>query len=190
MTDKASTTPSNQGQASSRPSQASGSESKAPSTSGLVDEAKHALVNVAGLAADQAEQSVSGTKERAAEGLGSVVGALRATGEGFGGTSDTVKTYVDQAADQVERLSEYVRERDVVQIAGDVEKFARREPALFLGGAFVLGLCAARFLKSSSQTAQSSQGTQSAQPVQGPQGSKNGQNQARPQRQQLAARNS
>ena len=101
-----------------------------------------------------------------------------------------MKTYVDQAADQVERLSEYVRERDVVQIAGDVEKFARREPALFLGGAFVLGLCAARFLKSSAQSSQSAQQSQSAQPVQGPQGSKNGQNQSRPQRQQLAARNS
>ena len=32
---------------------------------------------------------------------------------------------------------------------GDVGTFARREPAMFLGGAFVLGLLGGRFLKSS-----------------------------------------
>ena len=32
---------------------------------------------------------------------------------------------------------------------GDVGDFARREPALFLGGAFVLGLMGGRFMKAS-----------------------------------------
>jgi hypothetical protein len=34
----------------------------------------------------------------------------------------------------------------------NVEDFARRQPALFIGGAFMLGLLGARFLKSSAQT--------------------------------------
>jgi hypothetical protein len=37
----------------------------------------------------------------------------------------------------------------------EVERFARRQPALFLGGAFTLGLIAARFLKSSSEVSHS-----------------------------------
>ena len=35
----------------------------------------------------------------------------------------------------------------------DVEAFARREPAMFIGGAIAIGLLAARFLKSSRRSA-------------------------------------
>jgi hypothetical protein len=55
----------------------------------------------------------------------------------------------DKAAEQVERFSGYLQQRDVSQIVGEVEDFARRRPAPVLGGAFVLGMIAARFLKSS-----------------------------------------
>ena len=40
-----------------------------------------------------------------------------------------------------------------------MEHFARRQPVLFVGGAFTLGLLAARFLKSSGQRSSSRQGT-------------------------------
>lgn len=39
------------------------------------------------------------------------------------------------------------------ELAADVEGFTRRQPALFMGGAFVLGLTTARFLKSSREAA-------------------------------------
>lgn len=139
---------------------------------GLVNEAKHALVDVAGLAATQAETSikdtVSGTKEKAAEGLGSVVQALRGAGEGLGDEGAAVRGYVDQVADRVDSLSKYVQNREVSQIVSDVERMARREPALFIGGAFVLGLLTARFLKSTGHTdsASMAQGGQSGQILQ------------------------
>jgi hypothetical protein len=47
----------------------------------------------------------------------------------------------------------------------EAEDFARRQPALFLGGAFALGLLGARFLKSSGQ--QASQGGSSQGRAQG-----------------------
>jgi hypothetical protein len=59
--------------------------------------------------------------------------------------------YANQAADQIERFSHYLQERDVDQLLGEAQRFARRQPTLFLGGAFALGLLAARFLKSSSE---------------------------------------
>jgi hypothetical protein len=49
----------------------------------------------------------------------------------------------------VERVANYLRERDFHQLVNDAEDFARRSPAVFLGSAFVLGLAASRFLKSS-----------------------------------------
>ena len=79
--------------------------------------------------------------------------ALRETGEklgeGHGDKGSALPTYANQAADQVERLSSYVRSRTIGDLISDVEGFARREPAIFLGGSFALGLLAARFLKSS-----------------------------------------
>jgi len=63
--------------------------------------------------------------------------------------------YADQASDQVERFSGYLRETDVDEIIDEVRGVARRRPALFLGAAAALGFFATRFLKSSSQQASS-----------------------------------
>jgi hypothetical protein len=62
---------------------------------------------------------------------------------------DSVARYVNQAAEQTERLSEYLSERDANELVREVEDFARNRPAVFLGGAFAIGIAAARFLKSS-----------------------------------------
>jgi hypothetical protein len=88
-------------------------------------------------------------RERAATGLGSMVDALRESGRQLQGQNATMASYVDGAASQLERFSGGIRERDLQQIVRDVEGFARERPAIFMGGAFALGLGMARFLKSS-----------------------------------------
>ncbi len=113
-------------------------------------EMKHAAVDVAQEARKTAEAQLSNGKDRAAVGLGSVAEALRHTGEHLRADDQLGLTdYIVQAADKVEAASGYLQDRTLGQIVGDVEQFARREPALFLGGAFVLGLLGGRFLKSS-----------------------------------------
>ncbi len=57
--------------------------------------------------------------------------------------------YGNNLADQIEKISGYVEDREITEIINDVETFARRNPALFVGAAFALGVLAARFLKSS-----------------------------------------
>jgi len=116
----------------------------------VADQAQHA----AGQAIDQARQQVSsrlaGQKDRAAEGLTSVAHALRQTSQHLREQDQqTVTGYIEGAASQVERVSDYLRQNDLGGLIDDVEQFARRQPALFLGGTFVLGLLGARFLKSS-----------------------------------------
>jgi hypothetical protein len=54
-------------------------------------------------------------------------------------------------------FSDQLRQKDVRELMSDVERFAQRQPTLFLGGAFALGLLGARFLKSSAPTENSGQ---------------------------------
>jgi hypothetical protein len=109
----------------------------------------------AGQVAEQAREQVGGQvasqKDRAAEGLGSMAMALRQTSSQMREENpSSVPGYIEKAADQVERLSGYLQGHTVGDLVGGVERFARREPMLFLGSAFALGLLGARFLKSSS----------------------------------------
>jgi hypothetical protein len=60
-------------------------------------------------------------------------------------------------------LSDYLRDKSLTDVVGDVERFARREPVIFVGGAFLIGLLGSRFLKSSQSHGSSS----SANPQQG-----------------------
>lgn len=101
-------------------------------------------------AKQQAFTKLDSQRERAATGLGSMVDALRESGRQLEGQSSTMASYVNGAASQLEQFSGGIRDRDVSQMVRDVEQFARKQPTLFLGGAFVLGIAAARFLKSSS----------------------------------------
>jgi hypothetical protein len=62
-----------------------------------------------------------------------------------------VAQYAGEAAQGLERFSQTLRERDINTIMGQVEDFARRQPAVFIGSAALLGFLAARFLKSSAE---------------------------------------
>ena len=100
---------------------------------------------------EQAASQLSSQKDRATDGLGSVASAVRQTTQTLRDQKhDTVAGYVEQAADQIERLSERLKNKDVTELLDDAQHLARRQPALFVGGAFALGLVGARFLKSSS----------------------------------------
>ena len=94
--------------------------------------------------------------------------ASRSPGQGQGNASgDTGNTlrgddkaaaiegYVTSAATQVDRFSTYVRSTSVREMVNNLERFARQQPTLFVGGAFMLGLLGARFLKSSSESTSS-----------------------------------
>lgn len=147
-----------------QPINTSTSGSMSSTGQGTIDQAKQQASELteqakdqAGQLADQAKQQVSSRlttqKDRAAESLSGVAQALRQTGANLREQDQSGMTqYVEQAADQVERLSGYIQNRELPQLMDEVERFARRQPTLFLGGAFVLGLIGARFLKSSSSS--------------------------------------
>ncbi len=112
-------------------------------------EAKLTPENLAQEAAGQVKSQVQGQKGRVAEQLAIAADALRQTGDQLRGQNQgSLAEYFDQAAGQVNRLSRSVRDRDVGELIGEVQRFARRQPALFVGSAFAIGLIGGRFLKS------------------------------------------
>jgi hypothetical protein len=103
----------------------------------------------------QASTQISGQKERVVRGLTSVVEAVRETGKQLRDKQQSgIAGYLDGAANQIERFSQGVSQKEVGEIVDDVQRFAQRQPALFLGLGFGIGLLGARFLKSSKLTPQ------------------------------------
>jgi uncharacterized phage infection (PIP) family protein YhgE len=115
------------------------------------EQAKEKVSEAGGKAAETAKGQLSDRKDQVADGIDTVASALRRTGDQLR-SEDTgfVGDYVNKAADAVSNISQHLRENDLDQLMRETEDFARREPTIFLGSAFALGVIAARFLKSSS----------------------------------------
>jgi len=118
----------------------------------LAGEAKDQAKEVANQARDHVQNLVGQQKDQAAERLGSLAEALREAGRKLneGEKAGDFGQYADRAAQQVERLSGYLRDNDLRGFVRDTESFARRRPEVFLGGTLIAGLMLARFLKASS----------------------------------------
>jgi hypothetical protein len=126
-------------------------------TGEVIDQVQEKVGEVADQVKEQATSQISSQKDQIAEGLGSMAQMIRFAGDQLRQNNQGMfADYTDRAAHSVENASKFLRERELGEIVGEVENFARREPVLFLGGAFTLGLLAARFLKSSAPSSQSS----------------------------------
>jgi hypothetical protein len=99
---------------------------------------------------ERATAQLSTHKDRATDGLGSVSQAVRQSTKHLrDNKQDAIAQYVEKAADQIDRFSTQLKNRDVNELVNEVQRFARRQPALFVGSAFAIGVIGARFLKSS-----------------------------------------
>lgn len=90
-------------------------------------------------------------KNRAADGLGGIADVFRNAGNELRNENETLAQYVDMASDQLRRFADTIRQRGVADMLDDVNSFARQRPAMFIGGAFLVGIGVARFLKSSAE---------------------------------------
>jgi hypothetical protein len=101
-------------------------------------------------ATQRVESGLTRGKFQAAETLNTVAQSLVMSSQQLRQRNqEGISRFVDQTADRVQRVSNYLQNTDVSEMVDRTEEFARRRPALFLGGAFALGLLGARFLKSS-----------------------------------------
>ena len=120
----------------------------------MAEQAKGAVGDTVSKVRDQAVSQIDVQKSRATDAISSVASAVRQTGEQLRQQDQAaIAQYADTAADQIERFSTYLNNRDFNDLTIEVERFARRQPAIFLGGALMAGILVSRFLKSSGQQA-------------------------------------
>lgn len=127
----------------------------------LRQQAKQTTNEVVSQVQQQANSQINRQKETAASELSTVVNAVRRFGEtlnneGHGPIARFAAQYGDKAANSLDRAARYLHEQDPKQLLNDVQNFGRRQPALLIGGAFLLGFAGARIIKSSMDAASSS----------------------------------
>lgn len=135
-------------------------EPEKPTINGGLD--KESLKQTASDALSQIKEKttdvLSEQKETLTSGLTSVAQSIRQVSESLKENDDSNKIgqitsqYGNSFASQLDKFSKYVENADFEHLATDLKNYARRQPALFIGGAFTLGLLAARFLKTSHPT--------------------------------------
>lgn len=113
------------------------------------DVSSDSTAGVFGTIQQRVTSRVDEQKNRAAEGLGGIADVIRSAGYELRAENEALASYVDAASDQMKRFATHIRERGVADMLDDVNGFARRNPAVFIGGALLVGIGIARFLKAS-----------------------------------------
>ena len=100
-------------------------------------------------ARERTEQKAAG-----ADYVGNVANIIRRTAYEFDSDIPQAGHYIRKAAAQLENVSDAMRNRDMSEIVGNVQDFARKQPTAFFGAAVLLGFAAVRFLKSGTANVQ------------------------------------
>jgi ElaB/YqjD/DUF883 family membrane-anchored ribosome-binding protein len=112
----------------------------------VVEEARSSIRQVR----DSASSSLDQSRNRAADSIDSIASAVRGTGDRLRSDNQTTAANLtDSLAQQVERVSSYLRTRDLGSVREDLERFAREQPTVAIGVALAVGMLGARFIKSS-----------------------------------------
>jgi seryl-tRNA synthetase len=128
----------------------------------MAEVGKDKVVNAAEQLKTQVSSVGQDVKDRAQsvieEGKGKITSSLDAVASTLSKTTAELQSselgqlapYGEKLQYWTQGLSDYLKNANASDLLSDAESLARRQPAVFLGGAFVVGLLAARFLKSSS----------------------------------------
>ncbi len=151
----------------------SSASSSAPSGADLGKTAKDAADAIKGQASDLARnvgQELTRTgenqKARGAEALHQFANAIDGAAGELEKQSPVLAGAVHEAARRVDELSTSLASRDVNDLVDQAAKFARANPALFIGGSVAAGFAVARFLMSGGRRASRPTARPSADPYQ------------------------
>ena len=114
------------------------------------DKMKQAASTVTDQAKQKAMSQAATQKDQAAESLNTVSDAVNQAAQRLRQNDQApIAQVAETAASSISQLADHLRSRNINDLIGEVEDFASNQPALFLGGAFLVGVLGARFLKSS-----------------------------------------
>ena len=130
---------------------------------GLLGTAK----SMASDAGSKVNDTLGDHKSAGAERVKGISGAIRRAADELQDELPPAATYIRRAADEIDSLADAVQRRDVRQLVGDVQSFARRQPAAFLGATVLGGFAVMRLLKAPT-AAHGSEASSSPTSVKGP----------------------
>ncbi len=121
------------------------------------DVVSQAAEQVSGALVDAKQQAATAfTKQRdtAIASLAALADALRETGERLGQTTAdgsevpaSIGPMVQDAANRLTQSADFLRDKDVTALLKEARDLAQRQPMLFIGSMFAIGLAGARILK-------------------------------------------
>ena len=111
------------------------------------ERAGHLVERSAEIGFQQADRGL----DQAVDGIETVADSIRRVSADMETEQPQMAELASTAADQAEAVARYLRDTDVRQLIGNVEDFARRQPLVFLGGAFLVGVAASRFIKAAAR---------------------------------------
>jgi len=120
----------------------------------FIDQAKDTAGQAYEAVTEKATSTLDQRKTTLTSGLSTVADSVRQVSQNLGssktdsGLAEAAAKYTDTAAQKLQDVAGYFESRNVRDMARDLEGFARRNPAVFFGAAFGLGILAARFFKS------------------------------------------
>jgi hypothetical protein len=118
-------------------------------TEQVAERARAAAIEKVEHARDRAREGIDQSRQQVADRIRRVGSALRSASDKLREEDEAAARYADLASEGAERAANYLHSADLKGAVRDLERFARRQPALFFGGAFLIGLAAGRFLQSS-----------------------------------------
>ena len=117
-------------------------------TSQAADEARGVAASIAEQARARLNEIVDQQKNAGADRIAGVAKAAHSAAGDLDKTNPQLGRLVRSAADNVDRVAEDVRTRNLGDVLATLADFGRRQPVAFFGGAVVAGFLVARFFKS------------------------------------------
>ena len=114
-----------------------------------VDQVKSATASTVSRAKEETGKIVSDKRQVAAEKIGGYSSAIHDSAKSLEEKDPNIAWFTHRAADRLQTVADYVRDRDLADLRHDAEDIARRHPAVFFGGLFVAGLLIGNLLKAS-----------------------------------------
>lgn len=114
------------------------------------EQMQHKAKEMVEKARHQTTETVENKKHVVADQVGGLASILHNTADQLGEQQqESLARYAHSFAGSLDHMAGVIRDKDIGTLFGHVQDFARRQPALFIGGAVVAGFLLARFLKSS-----------------------------------------
>jgi hypothetical protein len=105
-----------------------------------------------GTVKERAASQLNAQKVRATDQLDNIAQSVRQSTRRLRDENhEAVAAVLERGVNELERFTTTLRERDINEFLADLERFGRRQPALFLGSSLLAGVLLARFSKASDE---------------------------------------